>query len=176
MGDKPESSTKQPAQTSLHIVYSVTDIQKKVCVLDGIKVTYSAWVKLFQLHARGYEVLYHITAQPPAKDGLAYEQWMKIDGIVLQWNYNTLSEDYLLRVLEAESTALEAWDRVKAIFLNNKGPRCAALQQKFINLILSAPPSLDVYCQTLRDLEAQLNDIGSPINEQILVLQLVHGI
>ncbi|XP_035830855.1 uncharacterized protein LOC118480228 [Helianthus annuus] len=150
MGDKLESSAKQPAQTSLHPVYTVTDIQKKF--LD------------------------HITTQPPAKDDPTYEQWMKIDAIVLQWIYGTLSEDYLLRVLEAESTALEAWERVKAIFLNNKDPRCAALQQKFINLKLSALPSLDVYCQTLRDLAAQLNDVGYPINEQSLVLQLVHGL
>ncbi|XP_022003294.1 uncharacterized protein LOC110900732 [Helianthus annuus] len=120
MGDKIESSTKQPQSAPLHPVYTVTDIQKKVRVLDGSKVTYSAWVKLFQLHARGYEVLDHITKEPPPKEDPTYEQWAKIDAIVLQWIYCTLSEDYLLRVLEAESTALEAWNRVKAIFLNNK--------------------------------------------------------
>ncbi|XP_035834391.1 uncharacterized protein LOC118482863 [Helianthus annuus] len=176
MGDKTtDSSTKSQAQP-LHPVYTVTDIQKKVRVFDGSKVTYSAWVKLFQLHARGYEVLDHITEKPPPKEDPTYDQWMKIDAIVLQWIYGTLSKDYLLRVLEAESTALEAWDRVKAIFLNNKGPRCAALQQKFINLKLSAMPSLEAYCQTLRDLAAQLTDVGNPINEQTLVLQLVRGL
>ncbi|XP_022003988.1 uncharacterized protein LOC110901469 [Helianthus annuus] len=178
MGDKGEKSdsttTNQPIP--LHPVYTVTDIQKKVRMLDGSKVTYSAWVKLFHLHARGYEVLDHITSEPPPKDDPNHAQWMKIDAIVLQWIYSTLSEDYLLRVLESESTALQAWNRVKAIFHNNKGPRCAALQTKFVNLKLSACPSLEAYCQTLRDLAAQLDDVGSPVNEQSLVLQLVRGL
>ncbi|KAM0009763.1 hypothetical protein Hdeb2414_s0086g00784961 [Helianthus debilis subsp. tardiflorus] len=101
---------------------------------------------------------------------------MKIDAIVLQWIYSTLSDEYLLRVLEPESTALEAWNRVKDIFHNNKGPRCAALQARFVNLRLTASSSLETYCQTLRDLAAQLDDVGSPVNEQTLVLQLVRGL
>ncbi|XP_021991145.1 uncharacterized protein LOC110887891 [Helianthus annuus] len=177
MGDKPENSDANiPKQLApLHSVYTVTDIQKKVRVLDGTNVTYSAWVKLFQLHARGYEVLDHITSEPPSKDDPTYTQWMKIDAIVLQWIYSTLPQDSLLRVLESESTALQAWNRVKAIFHNNKGPRCATLQTKFMNLKLRACPSLEAYCQTLRDLAAQLDDVGSPVNEQSLVLQLVRG-
>ncbi len=96
----------------------------------------------------------HIHEKRPPKDDPTYEQWMKIDALVLQWIYGTLSEDYLLGVLEAESTALEVWDRVKTIFLNNKGPRCVALQQNFINLKLSAMPSVEAYCLTPRDLAA----------------------
>ncbi|XP_022007425.1 uncharacterized protein LOC110906628 [Helianthus annuus] len=101
------------------------------------------------------------------------KKWKKIDAIVLQWIYSTLSYEYLLRVLESDSTALQAWNRLKAIFYNNKGPRCTALQTKFVNLKLSACASLEAYCQTLRDLAAQLDDVGSPVNEQLLVLQLV---
>ncbi|XP_022014316.1 uncharacterized protein LOC110913804 [Helianthus annuus] len=167
MGDKVESSLAKQ-QNPLHPVYTVTDIQKKIRVLDGSKVTYSAWVKLFQLHARGYEVLDHITSEPPPETDPTYDQWKKIDAIVLQWIYSTLSDEYLLRVLESDSTALQAWNRVKAIFHNNKGPRCAALQTKFVNLKLSACASLEAYCQTLRDLAAQLDDVGSPVNEQSL--------
>lgn len=49
----------------LHLVYIVTNIQDKVCVLDGVKVRYSSWVKLFKLHAKGYKVLNHIDDTPP---------------------------------------------------------------------------------------------------------------
>ncbi|XP_021996404.1 uncharacterized protein LOC110893617 [Helianthus annuus] len=143
--DTDTSNTAKPPVT-LHPVYTVTDIQKKVRILDGTKVMYSAWVELFNLHARGYEVLDHITSEPPAKDDPSYAQWMKIDAIVLQWIYSTLSEEYLLRVLEEPSTALQVWNRVKAIFHNNKGPRCAALQTRFVILKLSSMPSLEAYC------------------------------
>ncbi|KAJ0530331.1 hypothetical protein HanHA89_Chr10g0388581 [Helianthus annuus] len=178
MNDKTDNTnTNTTTQTApLHPVYTVIDITKKVRVLDGSTVTYSAWVKLFNLHARGYEVLDHITAEPPSKEDPTYALWMKIDAVVLQWIYSTLSADYLLRVLEEPSTALQDWNRVKNIFHNNKGPRCAALQSRFVNLKLSSVSSLEAYCQTLRDLAAQLDDVGSPVNEQTLVLQLVRGL
>ncbi|XP_022019711.1 uncharacterized protein LOC110919760 [Helianthus annuus] len=101
---------------------------------------------------------------------------MNIDVVVLQWIYNTLSADYLLRVLEEPSTALQAWNQVKDIFHNNKGPRCVALQSRFVNLKVSSVSSLEAYCQVLQDLAAQLDDVGSPVNEQNLVLQLVRGL
>ncbi|XP_076933176.1 uncharacterized protein LOC143598987 [Bidens hawaiensis] len=113
MSDKAETSKPN----TLHPVYTVTDIQKKVRALDEKTVTYSAWVKLFHLHARGYDVLDHINGTlPPPKTDPSYDQWMKIDAIVLQWIYGTLSDKLLDRVLEHESTALEAWNRVKACF------------------------------------------------------------
>ncbi|KAJ9547307.1 hypothetical protein OSB04_019850 [Centaurea solstitialis] len=51
-----DAALKQP---NLHPVYTVTNTQNKVCILDGIKV------KLFKLHARGYKVLDHIDDTPP---------------------------------------------------------------------------------------------------------------
>ncbi|KAI3733939.1 hypothetical protein L6452_13398 [Arctium lappa] len=66
---KPSLSSMAPndpnpsKQISLHAVYTVTNIQHKIRILDGTKVTYNSWVKLFQLHARGYKVLDHIDVQ-----------------------------------------------------------------------------------------------------------------
>ncbi|XP_022024034.1 uncharacterized protein LOC110924319 [Helianthus annuus] len=123
MADKAEASTnttKPPVP--LHPVFTVTDIMKQVRILDGINVTYSAWVKLFKLYARGYEVIVHINTEPPPEDDPTYARWIKIDAVMLQWIYSTLSEDYLLRVLEEPSTTLQAWNWVKDLFHNNKGP------------------------------------------------------
>ncbi|XP_022014765.1 uncharacterized protein LOC110914273 [Helianthus annuus] len=87
-----------------------------------------------------------------------------------------MSDDLLARNLAPESTALEAWNRLKAIFLNNKSARAAALEHEFNNLTLKSMPSLEVYCQRIKDLGDQLNDVDSPVNDQRLVLQLVHGL
>lgn len=95
-------------------------------VLDGTKVTYSSWVSMFKLHVRGYKVLTHIIGiAPPANTDLAYETSSEINAIVLQWIYGTLFDDLLIRVLD-QTTALDAWTKVKDIFLNNKGSRAAA--------------------------------------------------
>ncbi|XP_076902346.1 uncharacterized protein LOC143557065 [Bidens hawaiensis] len=100
----------------------------------------------------------------------------KIDSIVLQWIYGTLEHDLLERVLVDEPTALEAWNRIKRIFHNNRGPRIAALEHKFVNLKLRDAASLADYCQRLKDIGTQLKDLEVPMDEQRLVLQLVRGL
>ncbi|XP_023758855.1 uncharacterized protein LOC111907318 [Lactuca sativa] len=171
------ATTPAPATKPLHLVYTVTNIQHKVRMLDGTKVSYSSWVKLFQLHAKGYKVMSHTDGtQSPAKTDTEYEAWAEIDAIVLQWIYGTLSDDLLVRVLVTESTAYEAWSRIKAIFLNNKGSRVAALEHEFNNLTLKSMSSLEAYCQKLKELGSQLNDVDCPVNDQQLVLQLVRGL
>ncbi|XP_076941230.1 uncharacterized protein LOC143610718 [Bidens hawaiensis] len=118
MGDTADFSTSSGKTTpSLHPVYTVTNIQNKVRTLDGTKVTCSSWVKLFQLNARGYKVLDHIDGTlPQLEDDADYGTRMEIDAIVLQWIYATVSDAYLARILDNESTALDAWGRLKKIF------------------------------------------------------------
>ncbi|KAI3783111.1 hypothetical protein L2E82_13173 [Cichorium intybus] len=161
----------------LHPVYTVTNIQNKVRILDGVKVTYSSWVKLFKLHAKGYKVLHHIDGTaPPAATDPTYTSWVEIDSIVLQWIYGTLSDDLLVRILENDTTAREAWLKIQTIFLNNKSSRAAALEHEFTNLSLTACSSMDEYCQKLKDLSGQLEDVGYPVSDVRLVLQLVRGL
>ncbi|KAL9242081.1 hypothetical protein vseg_016117 [Gypsophila vaccaria] len=174
-----EEPQPPPTKTPIHPMYTVTNITRKVRVLDGTKVSYASWVSLFTLHARGYKVLDDINGTPPpAKTDPTYAAWLEIDAHVLQWIYGTLSDEYLPRVLDTEndSTAQQAWDRVKGIFLNNKGARVATLETEFINLTLANMPSFDAYCQRLRELTSQLKDVGAPVSDQRLVLQFVRGL
>ncbi|XP_074305974.1 uncharacterized protein LOC141641201 [Silene latifolia] len=151
--------------------------ENKVRVLDGVKVSYSSWVKLFLLHARGYKVLHHIDGTPAqAKTDAKLDEWQEIDAHVLQWIYGTLSDDLLERVLEDASTAQAAWDRVKNIFTNNKGARAAALENEFSTLKLESMPSLEAYCQRHKVLATQLKDVDAAVTESRLVLELVHGV
>ncbi|KAJ9544323.1 LOW QUALITY PROTEIN: hypothetical protein OSB04_024030 [Centaurea solstitialis] len=160
---------------AIHPVYTITNMQNKVRILDGTKVTYSSLVRFFKLHVRGYKDLAHVNGTtPPAK--LIQPTMLEIDAIVLQWIYGTLSDDLLARVLDPESTAYEAWNKVKEIFLNNKGSRAAALEHEFNNLTLRAATSLEAYCQRLKDLASQLEDVEYPVTANRLMLQLVRGL
>ncbi|XP_021979881.1 uncharacterized protein LOC110876006 [Helianthus annuus] len=155
----------------------VTNIQHKVCVLDGTKVTYTSWVKLFMLHAKGYKVLHHIDGTDPLADtDPEYASWAKIDSIVLQWIYGTLSNDLLVRVLETDTTARDAWVRLQGVFLNNKGSRAATLKHAFTNHKLSACSSLDEYCTKLKEIDEQLKDVYQPVPEFRVVLQLARDL
>ncbi|KAI3769620.1 hypothetical protein L6452_00729 [Arctium lappa] len=175
MGDKVDRV--DPITKTLHLVYTITNIQHKVRVLDGVKVSYSSWVKLFMLHAKGYDVINHIDGSPaPSETTPEYSSWAKIDAVVLQWIYGTLTDDLLVWVLTDDSTAYEAWKRVKKLFLNNKGPRAATLQHELTNLTLAAMPSIEAYCQHIRDLVDQLAAVDCPVNDTQQILHLVHGL
>ncbi|XP_022040409.1 uncharacterized protein LOC110942955 [Helianthus annuus] len=180
MGDQqPPADTTAANNTHkpLHPVYTVSNIQHKVRVLDGTKVSYASWVRLFMLHAKGYNILCHIDGSPsPAKDSPDLASWENIDSIVLQRIYGTLSDELIVRVLTDKSTALEAWQRVKRLFENNKGPRSQALQHELANLTLASMPSLDAYCQKIHELTDQLSALDFPMNDQQQVLHLVKGL
>ncbi|KAL9237177.1 hypothetical protein vseg_011759 [Gypsophila vaccaria] len=97
MEDKP---CTPPTKPTLHPVFTVSNIQHKVRILDGTKVTYASWVRLFKLHAKGHKALSHIDGTPPpSSDADNYDEWCEVDAHVLQWIYGTLSDDLLPRVL-----------------------------------------------------------------------------
>ncbi|XP_021995893.1 uncharacterized protein LOC110893081 [Helianthus annuus] len=169
------SVTTEPKH--LHPVYSVTNIHNKIRTLDGEKVTYSAWVKLFRLHAKGYEVLKHIDGtEPPAKDDEGYDSWAKVDSIVLQWIYGTISDDLLVRILDDHTTAQQAWNKLQSIFQNNKNSRASSLLHAFTNTTLASCAPLKEYFHKLKDMSEQLKDGDQPVTESRLVLQMVQGL
>ncbi|KAK1438082.1 hypothetical protein QVD17_03885 [Tagetes erecta] len=180
MGDKsdpPSSSQTNTPKQSLHHAYSVTNINTKIRTLDAKKVTYSTWVKQFKLHVRAYKVLSHIDGTPPpAETDATYQEWSELDALILQWIHNTISDDLLKRVTDKEISARETWLQLQEIFINNKHARAATLENKFTNLTLSACSSFDDYCQTLKDLAAQLGDVDQPVTDTRLVIQMVRGL
>nr|GMD95755.1 retrovirus-related Pol polyprotein from transposon TNT 1-94 [Ipomoea batatas] len=58
------------------------------------------------------------------------ELWSRVDAIVLQWIYGTISED-LHTIIERDSTAELAWNMLEDIFLDNKNSRALYLEQEF---------------------------------------------
>lgn len=150
---KDDSGSSEVKATTLHPAYTVTNVHAKIRTLDGVKVTYSSWTKLFRLHAKAYKVLDHIDGmKAPVEIDPGYDQWVEIDALVLQWIYNTLSDDLMVRILESDTTTQAAWNKFKANFLNNKGSRATALEQEFSNLNLAACSSMEAYCQKIKDL------------------------
>ncbi|KAK1435081.1 hypothetical protein QVD17_00841 [Tagetes erecta] len=167
------SNNKEP----LHQAYTVTNVQTKVRTLDGKKITYTQWVKLFKLHVKAFKVYDHIDGTPPPQEtDPTYAQWATLDSLVVQWIYATISDDIFARVLEDETTARAAWLKIEEVFLSNKNARAAALENEFTKQTLTGCGGLDEYCQKLKDIAGQLGDVGHPVTESRLVLQLVRGL
>lgn len=171
------SSPENKLKEILHHCYSVTNIHTKVRTLDGKKITYSQWVKLFKLHVKAWKVYNHVDGTPPPdKSDSTHTLWTEIDAIVLQWIYATVSDEIFARIVVDETSAYATWNKIEEVFLNNKNARASALENDFTKLTLNGCGGLDEYCQKLKDIATQLADVGHPVTESRLVLQLVRGL
>ncbi|XP_019150939.1 PREDICTED: uncharacterized protein LOC109147738 [Ipomoea nil] len=142
------SSQSQPTPSSallLHPTLTVSNSNTFIKVtLDIEKGQYITWSELFKIHAKAYKVLDQII--PPSKDAAKLdsspslkdtdpELWSRVDAIVLQWIYGTISEDLLHTIIQRNSTAELALNMLEDIFSDNKNSRALYLEQEFLALL-----------------------------------------
>ncbi|XP_021753812.1 uncharacterized protein LOC110719218 [Chenopodium quinoa] len=142
----------------IHPATLVTNI--KTCIpiiLDYDGTQYNTWSNLFELHCRTNLVLDHII--PPVADGNEQAsassenaQWQRLDDIVRQWIYNTISTDLLNSIIDPDDKAIDAWNRLKNFFLNNKSTRALHLDAQFTNTKLEHFDGVKPYCTRLKTL------------------------
>ena len=144
-------------------------------------VQYSTWAELFKIHAHSTQVIHHIISPEAGKETVPTTDeekalWSTLDAMVLKWIYATIFEDILNTILEPDSTAKEAWDRLQDIFQDNKTSRAITLEQEFSNTNMEDFPNASAYCQCLKMLADQLKNVGAPVSNNRLVLQMVDGL
>lgn len=66
--------------------------------------------------------------------------------------------------------------RLRNIFQDNKNSLAVYLENQFTNTRLDTFPNVSSYCQELKILADQLSNVGSPVSNQRLVLQLIAGL
>ncbi|XP_060184351.1 uncharacterized protein LOC132614026 [Lycium barbarum] len=143
---------------------------------------YVTWAELFKIHVRSHKVLHHIIPPPKGKEKPApktdeeIELWTTIDATVLQWIYSTISNDLLNTIIEPDATAMEAWDRLRDIFQDHQTSRAVTLEQEFTTTRMEDFSNASTYCQRLKSLADQLKNVGAPVTNSRLVLQLVSGL
>ncbi|GAA0162544.1 hypothetical protein LIER_18613 [Lithospermum erythrorhizon] len=71
---------------------------------------------------------------------------------------------------------MEAWKRLHDIFQDNEGSRAVTLEQEFLGTHMLDFPSASAYCQRLKNLADQLRNVGAPMPDNRLVLQLVSNL
>ncbi|XP_060182055.1 uncharacterized protein LOC132611679 [Lycium barbarum] len=172
--------------SKLHPATTVTNIKSCILiVLDYEGSQYNNWATLFKLHCRANLVINHIlplaspTVPPPATavEKLAAKAlWERLDDIVWQWIYGTISNDLLNMIIHQEDTAAEAWDRLVHLFQDNKSARALALNAKFTNTKLVDFPNVKAYCTWLNVLADNLANVGHKVSDERLVLRLLRGL
>ncbi|KAJ0613995.1 putative RNA-directed DNA polymerase [Helianthus annuus] len=175
-----------------HPAITVTNIKNFIPITLEIESSqYASWAELFKIHCRAFQVLNHLslkpectsTPQPAATEGAKPdassdpdETWSRLDAIVLQWIYGTISNDLLSTIIRPDSTACYAWAALKSLFHDNEATRVVLLQKKFTNLKLDSFQSMAAYCQETKVISDQLANVGAPVTEKNLVIQLLSGL
>ncbi|CAH9071643.1 unnamed protein product [Cuscuta epithymum] len=144
--------------SAFHPALAISNIKNFIPItLDLENVEYSSWAELFKITARAYQVLDHIIPSKDSADATASTStsadstpegilaqaaakaeaaalWTRLDTVVLQWIYGTISHDLLHTIIEPDAMAQEAWDRLTDIFLDNKHSRAVHLENLFSNI------------------------------------------
>ncbi|XP_059306977.1 uncharacterized protein LOC132058517 [Lycium ferocissimum] len=71
---------------------------------------------------------------------------------------------------------MEAWNRLCDIFQDNKHSRAVTLEYDFTHTEMEQFPNVSAYYQHLKSLSDQLKNVGSSVDNNRLVLQLVSGL
>ncbi|CAH9131000.1 unnamed protein product [Cuscuta epithymum] len=186
-------------KSSFHPALAISNIKNFIPItLDLDNCDYASWAELFKITARAYQVLDHIV--PSTDDGssatastdpsLTLEQrqardaakaeadalWSRLDAVVLQWIYGTISHDLLHTIIEVDSTAQDAWDSLTDLFQDNKHSRAVYLENEFSNTKLDQFPDVAAYCRSLKGLSTKLKNVGAKVDNDRLVLRMVNGL
>ncbi|XP_022004195.1 uncharacterized protein LOC110901702 [Helianthus annuus] len=172
----------------IHPAITVNNIRNSIPVLLEFESSqYGLWSELFQNHCRAFQVIDHLS--PPAtttassssegdkdKDKTSKptdELWSRLDAIVKQWIYGTISNDLLNTIVVPNMSAYDAWSAIEGLFQDNKNSRATYLMQKFATTRLDGFPNMSAYCQAIKSLTDQLANVGAPLDNKRLVVHLL---
>ncbi|XP_047306345.1 uncharacterized protein LOC124909741 [Impatiens glandulifera] len=172
------------AENKVHPATIVSNI--KACIpitLDYEGKQYNSWSTLFQLHCRANMVINHIqplTVNPsvavPAPKESEKALTQRLDDIVRQWIYGTISNDLLNSILDPDDSAVDAWNRLQQFFLNNKSARALQFDAQFTNTKLAHFDGVKSYCAKLKTLADNLRNVGDKVSDNRMALQLLKGL
>ncbi|XP_021995678.1 uncharacterized protein LOC110892844 [Helianthus annuus] len=177
------SNTTSPvtAESKIHSATTVSNIKTLILITLEIESRqYNSWATLFKLHCKSFLVFDHIKNKPENTSSSSdttkpSDDWERLDAIVLQLIYSTISNDLLHTIINKTATAYDAWVAIENLFHDNKSGRAIHHMHKFSNTRLDGFPNVSAYCQELKSLADQLANINAPVDDDRLVLQLIAG-
>jgi hypothetical protein len=100
--------------------------------------------------------------------------WVRLDSIMLTWIMGMISVDFhsLLRNLPR---AWDVWLAIEGQFLGNAEARALRLDVAFRTFV-QGDLSVSEYCRKMKTMEDSLGDLGWPVEDHMLVLNVLHGL
>jgi hypothetical protein len=177
LSDDDARSTSSEAAAIAHLHSQACAVQNVKylipIVLDLKSSHYSKWRGYLLLALGRYALKDHVLSDVSRPTD---SHWQRMDCVVVSWIFNSISPE-LLDIIHAHDgvSARAAWLGIVEQFLGNRESRALLLDAEFRNLS-QGDLTVDDYCRKLKGMADALADLGEPVNDRTLVLNVLRGL
>jgi hypothetical protein len=134
---------------------------------------FTKWSTAFQATCGTFGLLHHLATASTSRP--TDEAWTQADFCVRGWMYSTVSDAVLnLAMTDNTQTASTLWTAIGGVFQANKAPHAIFLNHEFHSMT-QGDLSFDTYCVRMKEKADELRNVGQPVSEPNLVLNLLCG-
>jgi hypothetical protein len=141
-------------------------------VLDTTSSNYAIWCDLILMALTRYSLANHVLSDDAFIDDPA---WTRMDAVVLCWLTNTITADLQEAIWESGHPKHHLWLALENRFLGNHETRTLHLDAAIRNFV-QGDLSLTEYCRKFKGMADALADLGSPVDDRILILNILRGL
>jgi hypothetical protein len=173
----PTSSGTQGDSVGPLFVHPFASINVKHHVPTTLELkggNFARWSSHFFAMCGKFGVLHHVdgSAPPPSNDSC----WQQADCCVRSWIFGSVAEAVLdMATTTTTQTARQLWVAIDGLFQANKAQRAIFLSHEFHSMT-QGDSSIDDYCFRVKTTADKLHDVGHPVDEAQLILNLLRGL
>jgi hypothetical protein len=134
--------------------------------------SYTIWCDLMVIALTWYSLADHILSNNTFTDDL---MWTKLDAIVLCWLTNMITTHLQEAIRARGHPACHLWLTLEIQFLGNRETCTLLLDAAFHNFV-QGDLSMIEYCHKFKGMADALGNLGLPIDNRILVLNILCGL
>jgi hypothetical protein len=137
---------------------------------------YARWSSHFLAMCGKFGVAHHVDGSAPAPP--TDSSWQQADCCVRSWIFGSVAEAVLDMATDDSTTtqtARQLWVAIEGLFQANKAQRAIFLSHEFHSMT-QGDSSIDDYCLRVKVAADKLRDVGHPVGESQLVLNLLRGL
>jgi hypothetical protein len=139
-------------------------------IILNSSTSYASWHDLMEQALQRYALLQHAIDDTPSTD----PGWIRLDSVILNWISNSISVDLHWVVQERGCTVCHLWLTIENQFLGNPEQHTLHLDVVF-HTFVQGDLSVNEYCRKFKAMADGLADLGAPVEDQILVLNILRG-
>jgi hypothetical protein len=101
--------------------------------------------------------------------------WVRMNAVVRTWILGTISDDLVDTISQRGASARVLWLSIESQFLGNHTTRALYTDQEFRSFSQGDLPIAE-YCRRYKKLAEDLRDLGEPVSDRTLILNIIHGL